>query len=164
MVVDQFARADQVRGVLAVQDHDQSDDAGPFAIAHAVKVLENSQAPELVRNFKKLGLEDALAVFAKANATERKTLRPLLQAKAERELICRVAVEQKQLQCLTSVRVHAVDSFIHQLPSLFVKGIVKRSLISYKRIFYRAEPSGEVVEVRSLSCPSCGSPKLRPAL
>lgn len=69
MVVDQFARAHQVRGVLAVQDHDQSDDAGPFAIAHAVRVLENSQAPELVRNFKKLGLEDALAVFAKANAT-----------------------------------------------------------------------------------------------
>lgn len=87
MVVDQFARANQVRGVLAVQDHDQSDDAGPFAIAHAVRVLENSQAPELVRNFKKLGLEDALAVFANANATERKTLRPLLQAQAERAVI-----------------------------------------------------------------------------
>ena len=87
MVVDQFAPANQVRGVLAFQDHDQSDDAGPFAIAHAVKVLESSQAPELVRNFKRLGFEDALVVFAKADAMERKQLRPKLQDKGERAVI-----------------------------------------------------------------------------
>lgn len=72
------------QGKFPTQEIGKHLNNGELGVDDAVKILESSQTPELVRNFKRLSIEDVLKVWNKANDQERKQLRPLLKQKAER--------------------------------------------------------------------------------
>lgn|GEM_PF-2373189 len=57
---------------------------GQLTVEQAVKIYENSQTPMLEHDFRQLPIEDALRVWTKADAGERKMLRSALIAKALR--------------------------------------------------------------------------------
>jgi hypothetical protein len=80
--------ADQVR-------NDYS--SGKLTEHDARELLSDSKTPQLVRDFKRLSIEKALEVWSVADDQERSQLRPILEAKARRQLPNRVPAERGPL-------------------------------------------------------------------
>jgi hypothetical protein len=72
--------------------------AGKITESDARQLLSESKTPQFVRDFKRLPIEKALSVWDVANDDERRQLRPILAAKAKRQLPNRVPSERGPLQ------------------------------------------------------------------
>jgi hypothetical protein len=72
--------------------------AGKLTEHDARELLSENTTPQFVRDFKRLSLEKSLEVYKVANDEERRQLRPILGAKAKRQLPNRVPAERGPLK------------------------------------------------------------------
>lgn len=80
----------------------------------------NSQTPPLVRDFKRLPIEDGLKVWAAASDAERQTLRPLLEAKASN--LDRAKYTPAEWKALSGKIRSAITGAVPKEPTAFLPG------------------------------------------
>jgi hypothetical protein len=72
--------------------------AGKLTERDAKELMKESKSSQLSRDFNRLSLEKALSVWQEAHDDERKELRPILEAKARRQIPNRVPAQREALK------------------------------------------------------------------
>jgi len=95
--------------------------AGKLTEKDARALISESKTPQLGRDFKRLSLEKALEVWKVADDEERKQLRPILEAKARRQLENRVPSERAALKSKVQAALSEKHAPLKPLPLMLKK-------------------------------------------